>query len=59
MYRPGIFRRRYTYELRAKRLLSRVIRTKTVSSVVITDVNTTESWSDGATGLVITGTGFV
>lgn len=29
------------------------------SSVVITDVNTTESWNDGDTGLVITGTGFV
>jgi len=26
---------------------------------VITDVNTTESWTDGATGLVITGTTFV
>jgi hypothetical protein len=26
---------------------------------VITDVNTTESWTDGATGLVITGTNFV
>jgi len=29
------------------------------SGVVITDVNTTESWDDGDTGLVITGTGFV
>ncbi len=29
------------------------------SSVVITDVNTTESWTDGDTGLVITGTGFI
>lgn len=29
------------------------------SSVVITDVNTTESWTDGDTGLIITGTGFV
>ena len=26
---------------------------------VITDVNTTESWTDGDTGLIITGTGFV
>ena len=30
-----------------------------LSSVTITDVNTTESWDDGDTGLVITGTGFV
>ena len=29
------------------------------SGPVITDVNTTESWTDGDTGLVITGTGFV
>lgn len=29
------------------------------SNVIITDVNTTESWNDGATGLVITGSGFV
>lgn len=29
------------------------------SPVNITDVNTTESWTDGDTGLVITGTGFV
>lgn len=29
------------------------------SGVVITDVNTTESWNDGDTGLIITGTGFV
>lgn len=29
------------------------------SSVNITDVNTTESWTDGDAGLVITGTGFV
>ena len=29
------------------------------SSVSITDVNGTESWADGDTGLVITGTGFV
>lgn len=28
-------------------------------AVTITDVNTTESWTDGDTGLVITGTGFV
>lgn len=28
------------------------------STVVITDVNTTETWDDGDTGLVITGTGF-
>lgn len=27
--------------------------------VIITDVNTTETWNDGDTGLVITGTGFV
>jgi hypothetical protein len=27
--------------------------------VIITDVNTTESWTDSDTGLVITGTGFV
>lgn len=27
--------------------------------ITITDVNTTESWNDGDTGLVITGTGFV
>lgn len=30
-----------------------------ISSVTVTDVNTTESWADGATGLVATGTGFV
>lgn len=30
-----------------------------VSNVQITDVNTTESWTDGDTGLVITGSGFV
>lgn len=29
------------------------------TSVIITDVNTTETWNDGDTGLVITGTGFV
>jgi hypothetical protein len=29
------------------------------SSVSITDVNTTESWTDGDTGLIATGTGFV
>lgn len=29
------------------------------TAVSITDVNTTESWTDGDTGLVITGTGFV
>lgn len=29
------------------------------STVTITDVNTTEEWDDGDTGLVITGTGFV
>ncbi len=29
------------------------------SSVSITDVNTTESWNDGDTGIVITGSGFV
>ncbi len=29
------------------------------TSVGITDVNTTESWTDGDTGLVITGTGFL
>jgi len=28
-------------------------------NVIITDVNTTESWDDGDTGLVITGTGFL
>jgi len=28
-------------------------------AVVITDINTTESWTDGDIGLVITGTGFV
>ena len=31
----------------------------THSGVQITDVNTTESWADGDTGLVISGTGFV
>jgi hypothetical protein len=29
------------------------------TSVLITDVNGTESWTDGNTGLIITGTGFV
>ena len=29
------------------------------TTVFVTDVNTTESWDDGDTGLVITGTGFV
>ena len=29
------------------------------ATVVITDVNTTESWDDGDTGLIATGTGFV
>ena len=33
--------------------------TEAASGPTITDVNTTESWTDGATGLVITGTGFV
>jgi hypothetical protein len=33
--------------------------TVSVGGVVITDVNTTESWTDGDTNLVITGTGFV
>lgn len=32
---------------------------KAAAGVTITDVNTTESWDDGDTGLVITGTGFV
>ena len=31
----------------------------TRTSVKVTDVNTTESWNDGDTGIVITGTGFV
>lgn len=30
-----------------------------VTLISITDVNTTESWTDGDTGLIITGTGFV
>ena len=34
-------------------------RAVTVGGVTITDVNTTETWDDGDTGLVITGTGFV
>ena len=29
------------------------------STVIITDVNTNETWQDGATGLIVTGTGFV
>lgn len=29
------------------------------TNVVITDVNTTESWTDGDSNLIITGTGFV
>ena len=29
------------------------------TTVFVTDVNTTESWNDGDTGLPITGTGFV
>ena len=29
------------------------------TTVIITDVNTNETWQDGATGLIVTGTGFV
>jgi len=42
--------------------LSQIISSGTAviaGGVIITDVNTTESWTDGDTGLIITGSGFV